>query len=228
MRYLFILFLTFVVACGNELLSQESVSLPTNPQDTTVLIDSVPALTQEADTITYLDPAQVLIEDIDSMEIAQNMARRLVAGQWQYSKPYVHADGSSLIGKLGKPIAKSKLKKNLDKAYKKLKLKNRWNSMTLTPEGEWVMHVLGLPLKGRYTYDPANEQLTLKWKGIPLKSHVHRDGDKLYIAFDTDRLLVILHLLSGVSHSKTLKSISFLSQNFSNVMVGFEMKTTKD
>ena len=151
----------------------------------------------------------------------------MVAGQWVYSKPYVHADGSSFIGKLGKPIAKSKLKKNLDKAYKKLKLKSRWNSMTLTDDGAWEMRVLGLPLKGRYTYEPSDERLTLKWNGIPLKSHVHREGKKLYIAFDTDRLQMILHLLSGLSHSQTLKSLSFLSQNFSDVMVGFEMKAEK-
>ena len=38
---------------------------------------------------------------------------------------------------------------------------------------------------------------------------------------------MILHLLSGLSHSQTLKSLSFLSQNFSDVMVGFEMKAEK-
>ena len=111
--------------------------------------------------------------------------------------------------------------------HKKLKLKSRWNSMTLTDDGAWEMRVLGLPLKGRYTYEPSDDRLTLKWNGIPLKSHVHRDGKKLYIAFDTDRLLMILHLLSGLSHSQTLKSLSFLSQNFSDVMVGFEMKAEK-
>ena len=57
---------------------------------------------------------------------------------------------------------------------------------------------------------------------------VHRDGNKLYIAFDTDRLLMFMHLISGLSHSETLKSLSFLSQNFRNVKVGFEMKAGKD
>ena len=204
MRYRILLFLLTVVACTNTMWSQET------------------------DTIALVDPGQVFVVEEDTAEITRLAAYRLIAGQWQYSKPYVHADGSSLIGKLGKPIAKSKLKKNLDKAYKKFKLKSRWNSMILTDDGAWEMRVLGLPLKGRYTYEPDAERLTLKWNGIPLKSHVHRDGSKLYIAFDTDRLLVILHLLSGLSHSQTLKSLSFLSQNFRDVMVGFEMKATKD
>lgn len=185
-------------------------------------------LAQEVDTIAYFDPEQVLVVEDDTTARAQLEACKMVAGKWIYSKPYVHAQGSSLIGKLGKPIAKSKLKKSLDKAYKKLKIKNRWSLLTLTPDGMWEMRVLGLPLKGNYTYEPNDERLTLRWNGIPLKSHTHRDGKKLYIAFDTDRLLLILHMLSGLSHSQTLKSLSFLSQNFSDVMVGFEMKSQLD
>ena len=182
---------------------------------------------QDVDTIAYFDPEQVLVVEDDTVEMARLEACKQVAGTWQYSKPYVHADGYSVIGKLGKPIAKSKLKKGLDKAFKKLKIKNRWDSMVLTEDGAFEMRILGLPLKGKYDYDPVQQTFTLRYKGIPLKSHVHRDGKKLYIAFDTDRLLVILHFISGMSHSATLKSLSFLSQNYRNVMVGFELKLTK-
>ena len=77
------------------------------------------------------DGVDVEMTEGDSVVDNQLAACQLVAGTWQYDKPYVHADGSSLIGKLGKPIAKSKLKKNLDKAFKKLKIKKRWNSLTL-------------------------------------------------------------------------------------------------
>ena len=189
-----------------------------------VLAFALHAGAQDVDTIAYFDPAQVMIEEVDSAEIQRLAACEMVAGEWQYSKPYVHADGSSFIGKLGKPIAKSRLKKGLGKAFKKLKINKRWNSLSLTPDGQWVMRIAGVPLKGKYDYDPTQEQLTLRWTGIPLKSHTHRDGKKLYIAFDTDRLLVVLHLISGMSHSETLKALSFLSKNYRNVMVGFEMK----
>lgn len=183
---------------------------------------------QEVDTTAYFDPAQVMTEEVDSAEINHLAACQMVAGEWQYSKPYVHAEGSSFIGKLGKPIAKSKLKKGLNKVYKKLKINKRWSSLTLTTDGSWEMRIAGLPIKGRYSYNPDEQQLTLRWNGIPLKSHTHRDGNRLYIAFDTDRLLVILHLISGMSHSQTLKALSTLSQNYRNVMVGFEMNPLKN
>lgn len=179
---------------------------------------------QELDSIAYFDPDEVFVvaNDVESQE--RLAACQMVAGEWQYDKPYVHADGASVMGKLGKPIAKSKIKKKLEKAYKKMKINKRWSSMTLTEDSEWKMKVLGLSFGGSYTYDPEQEQLTLRWHGIPLKSHTHRDGKKLYIAFDMDRLLVVLSFISSMSSSETLKSLSFLSQNFRNVTVGFEMK----
>lgn len=181
---------------------------------------------QELDSIAYFDPNEVSVVEEDVEEANRLAACQIVAGEWRYDKPYVHADGASVIGKLGKPIAKSKIKKSLDKAYKKMKIKKRWSSLSLTKDGQWTMRVLGLSFGGNYDYDIEQQQLTLHWHGIPLKSHTHRDGKKLYIAFDMDRLLVVLSFISGMSSSETLKSLSFLSQNFRNVTVGFEMKAT--
>lgn len=170
---------------------------------------------------------QVQFDEPYNLEPGQDDAYSIVAGTWQYSKPYVHADGTTFMGRLGKPIAKSKIKKKLDKAYKKLNIKKRWNSLTLNEDGTWEMKVMGVSTRGRYTYDPINETLTLKWNGIPLKSHTHRDGKKLYIAFDADRLLALLRIIGGISHSDALKAISTLSENYDNVMLGFEMKRAK-
>lgn len=181
---------------------------------------------QDIDTLTYFDPNEVFVVG-DVVEQQRLVACQMVAGTWQYDKPYVHADGATVIGKLGKPIAKSKIKKNLNKAYKKMKINKRWESLTLTEDGAWKMKVLGLSLSGSYTYDPDQELLTLRWNGVPLNSHAHRDGKKLCLAFDMDRLLVVLHAISGIGHSKTLKSLSYLSENFRNVMVGFELKPVK-
>lgn len=147
-----------------------------------------------------------------------------IAGTWHYDKPSVQAQGASVIGKLGKPIAKSKLKKKLNKAFKKLKINKRWNSLTLTPQGHWTINIAGVNMGGDYTYNPQEDRITLKWHGIPMSSKILRDGKRLHILFDTDHLLNVLRIISGFSHSETLKAIAFLSQNYSDVMVGFELK----
>ena len=193
-----------------------------------LLMSCCSAFAQEVqDSVPMFNPADVLVVEDDMEELERAASVAVVAGRWQYSKPYVHARGTTLMGKLGKPIAKSKLKKQLDKAYKKLKIHKRFTSLSLGTDGKWQIGLAGRGVGGSYTYNRDTGQLSMKIMGIPVKSHVERDGNKLYLCYDIDRLLVIMSVLSGLSHNETLKALSFLSQNFSDVMVGFELKPAK-
>ena len=185
---------------------------------TTVLLLMWPASAQE------IVPETTDLDTVSVQQSAPTILNQAVAGVWRYDKPSVQAQGSSVVGKLGKPIAKSKLKKKLDKAFKKLKINKRWQSLELTPDGQWTMNIAGLNMGGKYDYDRANERLTLRWHGLPLRSQVQRDGKHLHLLFDTDRLLTILKWISGFSSNDVLKSIAFLSENFHDVKVGFDLK----
>lgn len=173
------------------------------------------------------NPDSVFTLSATDIEHDRIEANRLIAGTWQYDKPSVNAQGTSVLGKLGKPLAKSKLKKKLDKAFKKLKINKRWNQLTLTEDGEWTMIVAGKDLNGKYSYSPSKGTITLKWLAISLTAHVKHDGKHLHLYFDADRLLTLLRLLSGLSNSDTLKALAFLSDNYSDVQVGFELKPKK-
>lgn len=172
-----------------------------------------------------VDVAEITVDETVDGSDYENLS--VVAGKWRYDKPYFHADGTTFLGRVGKPIAKSKIKKKLNKVYKKVKLKNRWDYLALNDDGTWQMCILGVTTHGKYSYNPADETLTLKWNGIPLKSYTRREGNKLYITFDADRLLVVLRLIGGITHSESLNMISTLSKNYDNVLLGFEMKQVK-
>ena len=85
----------------------------------------------------------------------------------------------------------------------------------------------GRLLNGKYSYSPSKGTITLKWLAISLTAHVKHDGKHLHLYFDADRLLTLLRLLSGLSNSDTLKALAFLSDNYSDVQVGFELKPKK-
>ena len=58
-----------------------------------------------------------------------------------------------------------------------------------------------------------------------MTARLKRDGKKkLQLTFDADKLLSLLSLASKVSDSSALKALSFLLDNYQDVMVGFEMK----
>ena len=112
----------------------------------------------------------------------------------------------------------------LNKAYKKLKIKKRWTSLQLNNDGTWVMNVAGNDIKGKYDYNPYRECITLRWHLVSVSADVMRDGKHLHLLFDTDRMLTLMRLISGLSSNETLKALAFLSENYRDVKVGFQLK----
>lgn len=172
-----------------------------------------------------LKPDQVFTvteEDIarETLKINQTLK-----GQWTYSGPSVDVSGKNLLAGVGKPIAKGKLKKKLKNAYKTLRLDKMKPQFSFDEDGSCAVKLLGMSLKGTYNYNPSQEKVTFKWHGIPMTARLKRNGKKkLHLTFDADKLLKLFSLASKVSDSSTLKALSFLLDNYDDVMVGFELK----
>ncbi len=172
-----------------------------------------------------LKPDQVFTvteEDIarETLKINQTLK-----GQWTYSGPSVDVSGKNLLAGVGKPIAKGKLKKKLKNAFKSMRLDKIKPQFAFDEDGTCSINLLGATLKGSYNYNPSQEKITFKWHGIPLSARLKRNGKKkLHLTFDADKLLKLFSLASKVSDSSTLKALSFLLDNYDDVMVGFELK----
>ena len=172
-----------------------------------------------------LKPDQVFTvteEDIarETLKINQTLK-----GQWTYSGPSVDVSGKNLLAGVGKPIAKGKLKKKLKNAYKTLRLDKMKPQFSFDEDGSCAVKLLGMSLKGTYNYNPSQEKVTFKWHGIPMTARLKRSGKKkLHLTFDADKLLKLFSLASKVSDSSALKALSFLLDNYDDVMVGFELK----
>ena len=190
----------------------------------TLLLITATVAAMAQDSIATFHPDSIFTLTEEDMEQERLEANKVVAGTWQYDKPSVQAQGTSVLGKLGKPLAKSKLSSKLNKAYKKLQIKKRWTSLRLDKDGTWVMTIAGKDIKGKYSYSPSKGSITLKWHLVSISADVMRDGKHLHLLFDTDRLLTLMRLISGLSTNDTLKALAFLSENFNDVKVGFQLK----
>jgi len=177
------------------------------------------AANDDLDTIDMLTR-----EQLQRDQLVERVCRE-ISGQWKYSGPSVEVSGKNLLAGMGKPIAKSKVKKKLNKAYKKLGLNKVGPQVTLNRDGTCSIALLGRSLNGSYTYDPDEEQLRFKWMGIPVNAHLKRDGKKkLHLTFDSDKLLWLLRVAGGISNSSALKAIGVLTSNYEDIMMGFEFK----
>ena len=175
--------------------------------------------------------SQNLNPDKDFTVTEEDIARetrqinKALNGEWTYSGPSVDVSGKNLLAGVGKPIAKGKLKKKLKNAYKKLRLDKMKPQFSFDEDGNCAVKLLGMSLKGTYNYNPSQEKVTFKWHGIPMTARLKRNGKKkLHLTFDADKLLKLFSLASKVSDSSALKALSFLLDNYDDVMVGFELK----
>jgi len=180
---------------------------------------------QNAAITNNLHPDEVFTVTEDDIERETRQVNGMIKGEWTFNAPCVDVSGRNFLDGLGKPIAKSKLKKKLKDAYKKIGLYKARPQFTFNDDGTCSIAMLGASLKGSYNYNPDTDKITFKWHGVPLTAHLKRDGKKkLQLTFDADKFLSLISLLSKVSNNSALKALSFLVDHYDDVMVGFELK----
>ncbi|MBR4829909.1 MAG: DUF4923 family protein [Muribaculaceae bacterium] len=160
-------------------------------------------------------------------DIARETLRvnRAIQGEWKYSGPSVDVSGKNLLAGVGKPIAKSKLKKKIKSAFNKIGLNKACPQFTFNEDGSCVIRLLGANLNGRYNYNPGSNEISFKWHGVPITARLKPDGKKkMHLTFEADKLLKLLSLASKFSDSSAIKALGTLLDNYEDINVGFELK----
>ena len=181
--------------------------------------------THKQTDIYNLSPDDVFV--LNESDIAREtwLINNTIKGEWTYSGPSVDVSGKNVLAGLGKPLAKSKLKKKLKEAYKKMGLTKIKPQFAFAPDGTCSIQILGRKVKGTYNYNPDQEKITMKWHGVPVTAKLKRDGKKkLHLTFDADKLLSLISLVSSFSDSSTVKALGTLIDNYDDVLIGFELK----
>ena len=181
--------------------------------------------THKQTDIYNLSPDDVFV--LNESDIAREtwLINNTIKGEWTYSGPSVDVSGKNVLAGLGKPLAKSKLKKKLKEAYKKMGLTKIKPQFAFDPDGTCTIQILGRKVKGTYYYNPDLEKITMKWHGVPVTAKLKRDGKKkLHLTFDADKLLSLISLVSSFSDSSTVKALGTLIDNYDDVLIGFELK----
>lgn len=171
-----------------------------------------------------LNPNEVFTITDDDIANETWRINRTISGQWTYNAPSVDVSGKNVLAGLGKPFTKGKLKKKLKGAFKKMGLNKARPQFTFNEDGTCAIKMLGVGMNATYNYNPSQEKITIKWHGIPLTARLKRNGKKLHMTFDTDKLLSLFSMAGNVIDNSKLKALSMLMDNYDDVMVGFELK----
>lgn len=172
-----------------------------------------------------LRPSEVFTLTEDDIANETRLINLGLQGEWKYNAPSVGMSGKDLLAGVAKPIAKSKLKKKLKEAFKKIGLDKARPQFAFNVDGSCAVKMMGASLKGTYNYNPTTQKITFKWHGVPLTANLRKDGKKkLHLTFDADKLLTLMGLMGRFSDSSAIKALNMLLDNYEDVMVGFELK----
>lgn len=172
-----------------------------------------------------LNPDEVFTITDDDIARETWKINSTLKGEWKYNGPSVGVSGKNVLAGIAKPIAKSKLKKKLKNAFKKIGLDKARPEFVFNEDGTCRIKLLGASMKGTYNYNPSQEKITIKWHGVPLNANLRRDGKKkLHITFEADKFLSLLSLAGRFTDNSAIKAVSTLLDNYEDVMVGFELK----
>ena len=171
-----------------------------------------------------LNPNQVFTVTEDDIARETLQINRMLSGQWKYNGPSVGVSGKNVLAGIAKPLAKSKMKKKLKKAFKSIGLEKARPNFEFNEDGTCAISIMGARVKGSYNYNPTTQKVTFKWHGVPLSANLRRDGKKLHMTFEADKLISLITLMGRFSDSSTIKALTTLLDNYEDVMVGFELK----
>ena len=126
------------------------------------------------------NPNEVFTMTEEDIARETRQINKALGGQWTYSGPSVDVSGKNVLSGLGKPIAKSKLKKKLKNAFKKIGLDKARPQFAFNEDGTCALTYDNGALTGTYqatssmirivSSDIDDQERTILWRVVSLSS----------------------------------------------------------
>ena len=163
------------------------------------------------------------VEKIVSAVTGTNLAD--MTGTWTYEGAAVEFESDNLLAKAGGAVAANALTDKLDEQLQKLGFREGALSFTFEADSTFQASLGGKPVKGTYTYDQAENRVTLKLaRLVPLKATLKYTSAQMNLLFNFDRLLDLVQLLAGKSDIGTLAAVSNLAEGYDGLLMGFALR----
>ncbi len=145
-------------------------------------------------------------------------------GTWTYLSPGCAFTSKNLLAKAGGEVAAAQIEEKLLPYYQQVGLSSSNTYITFKQDGTFTSKIDGTPFSGNYTFDEANQKITLKGLLFSVNCYTKREISGISILFEANKLLTVLQTMSAMSGNKDLQSIGDLSKQYDGVRVGFDMK----
>lgn len=147
-----------------------------------------------------------------------------LVGTWHYYEPGCAFTSEKLLAQAGGAVAAGKVKEKLQPVYNSVGIKASNTYFTFGADNRFQAKIDGLPLSGTYVLNPESGSVKLNATFISLTAYLTRTTGGISFTFESKKLLQVLQTLSSLSGNTTIKTIGNLSNEYSGVRVGFNLK----
>lgn len=144
-------------------------------------------------------------------------------GTWAYLRPGCAFTSENLLAKAGGEVAAAQIEEKVLPYYQQVGISASNTYIIFKEDGTFSSKIAGTPFNGNYTFDEANQKITLKSLLFSVSCYTKREVSGISILFEANKLLTVLQTMSALSGNKDLQAIGDLSKNYDGVRIGFDM-----
>ena len=146
-----------------------------------------------------------------------------IIGTWTYSSPKVIFESENILAKLGSEIASDRIEKTLGDQLASVGFTQGKTSITFKDDNTCSFTYGSRTYPGTYKFDTSANKLTITGAlGVgTVKCTACKNGNELYMLFDSDKVLSILTALSNSSIGNS--TASSVLGNYKGLKLGWSM-----
>jgi len=149
--------------------------------------------------------------------------KETIIGTWKYSSPKVIFESENILAKVGSDIASDKIEKNLGEQLERLGFAQGKTALTFNEDKTCSFTFGSRTYPGTYKFDSSTNRLTISdAMGVSnLRCTACKNGDELYLLFDSDKVVTLINSLGKSTISNT--SSASLLNSYKGLKLGWSM-----
>ena len=146
-----------------------------------------------------------------------------IIGTWTYSSPKVIFESENILAKIGSEVASDKIEKTLGDQLSRIGFTQGKTSLSFKEDNTCSFTYGSRTYPGTYKFDTSTNKLTITGAlGVgTVKCTACKNGNELYMLFDSDKVLSILTALSNSSLGNS--TASSVLDNYKGLKLGWSM-----
>ena len=150
--------------------------------------------------------------------------QKSLIGTWTYTQPGCAFTSDNLLAQAGGEVAAAEIKKKVQPTYDKLGVKSSNTWVKFNEDMTFSASFAGKTFGGNYTYDEANQKLTMQGVLLTLNCYAKRNANGIALLFESSKLLSLLQTISALSGNTTVQTVGDLSKNYNGLRLGFDFQ----